>query len=362
MFISTVPQGHCRVIERFGKPISVQRSGLRFKIPLIDKVKKVSDIWGTETNKDDFFIELTEQITDTPPREYFTKDNVKVTSDCVMRWRIVDPVKAIYEVDNLHRSIKETVLNSMRGEIGSRELDNVLSARQSISESILANISPTLSRWGIQLTSVELQELKTDNATAGAMLQQLEAERRSRAIAAQAKGEAEAILARANAEKSESHALDMVKKLEKQLSDAKAAEKSAKEDLKKAKNNPDIPESIMERLRKEAEAKAAEQAAADVQKRLDAAQVKMQAAVKAKAAAEAAAKEAQDKLVAAQKAEKISNPDVMSINVLGKQLLTTWNTIKGHRIKAVAADPANAEPIRKFLQYVITQMTGDMEA
>ena len=59
--------------------------------------------------------------------------------------------------------------------------------------------------------------------------------------------------ARANAEKSESHALDMVKKLEKQLSDAKAAETSAKEDLKKAKNNPDIPESIMERLRKEAE-------------------------------------------------------------------------------------------------------------
>ena len=168
--------------------------------------------------------------------------------------------------------------------------------------------------------------------------------------------------AASNAEKSESHALDMVKKLEKQLSDAKAAETSAKEDLKKAKNNPDIPESIMERLRKEAEAKAAEQAAADVQKRLDAAQSKMQAAVKAKAAAEAAAKEAQDKLVAAQKAEKISNPDVMSINVLGKQLLTTWNTIKGHRIKAVAADPANAEPIRKFLQYVITQMTGDMEA
>ena len=168
--------------------------------------------------------------------------------------------------------------------------------------------------------------------------------------------------ARANAEKSESHALDMVKKLEKQLSDAKAAETSAKEDLKKAKNNPHIPESIMERLRKEAEAKAAEQAAADVQKRLDAAQSKMQAAVKAKAAAEAAAKEAQDKLVAAQKAEMISNPDVMSINVLGKQLLTTWNTIKGHRIKAVAADPANAEPIRKFLQYVITQMTGDMEA
>lgn len=201
MFISTIPQGHCRVIERFGKPIAVQGSGLHFKIPIIDKVKNVSALWGNETNKEGIFIELTEQITDTPPREYFTKDNVKVKSDCVMRWRVVDAIKAIYEVDNLHRSIKETVLNSMRGEIGSRELDNVLSARQAISESILANIAPTLSRWGIQLTSVELQEVKTDDATADAMRQQLEAERKSRAIAAQAKGEAEAILAKATAEK-----------------------------------------------------------------------------------------------------------------------------------------------------------------
>ena len=168
--------------------------------------------------------------------------------------------------------------------------------------------------------------------------------------------------ARANAEKSESNALDRVKKLEKQLSEAKAAEKSAKENLKKAKSNPNIPESVMIQLRKEAEAKAAEQAAADAQKQLDAARGKAQEAIRAKEAAEAAAKEAQDKLVAVQKAEKISNPDVMSINVLGKQLLNTWNTIKGHRMKAVAADPASAEPIRKFLQYVIAQMNSDMEA
>ena len=201
MFISSIPQGHCRVIERFGKPVCVQGSGLHFKIPILDTVKDVSKIWGGETNKGGIFIELTEQITDTPPREYFTKDNVKVSADCVMRWRIVDAIKAVYEVDHLHRSIKETVLNSMRGEIGSRELDDVLSARQAISESILANITPTLNRWGIQLTSVELQEVKTDDATADAMRQQLEAERKSRAIAAQAKGEAEAILAKANAEK-----------------------------------------------------------------------------------------------------------------------------------------------------------------
>ena len=201
MFISTVPQGHCRIIERFGKPVAVQNSGLRFKFPFIDKVKDVSAIWGVETNKDGKYIELTEQIKDTKPREYITKDNVKVSADCVMRWRIIDPIKAVYEVDQLHKSIIETVLNSMRGEIGSRELDNVLAARQIITESILANVAPTLNRWGVQLTGVELQEIKTDEATADAMRQQIEAERASRAKAAIARGEAEATIAKAEAEK-----------------------------------------------------------------------------------------------------------------------------------------------------------------
>ena len=204
MFISVIPQSHCRIIERFGKPICVQKSGLAFKIPFLDKHKIVGEIWGEKANKKGIFIELSEQIDDTKPRECFTKDNVKVLIDSVIRWRIIDPIKAVYEVDKLFDSLLNATLNAMRSEIGSMELDNVLSARQSLAEKIVSNLVTTTLRWGIQIIAVEIQELKTDDAAAEAMLQQMEAERRSRAIASQAEGEAKAIIKRAEAEKSAS--------------------------------------------------------------------------------------------------------------------------------------------------------------
>lgn len=166
--------------------------------------------------------------------------------------------------------------------------------------------------------------------------------------------------ARGRAEKSEQNALNLVEKLKKQLADATAAEDSAKADLKKARDNPDIPESIMEQLRREAEASAAEKVTADIQKHLAAAEEKAKEETKAREAAEAAAREAQDKLVAAQKSTKLSNPDVMSVNVLGQQVLSIWNTIKGHRMKAVAADPNNAGPIDAFLGKLLDTMRDSL--
>ena len=108
MFIKIIPQSHCLIVERFGKPVRVAHSGLNFFIPFIDGVKNVSLDWNTSTNKNGIFIELTEQINDTQPRQYITKDNVTIEVDCVYRWRITDPMKAVYEVDNLHKSLKET--------------------------------------------------------------------------------------------------------------------------------------------------------------------------------------------------------------------------------------------------------------
>ena len=166
--------------------------------------------------------------------------------------------------------------------------------------------------------------------------------------------------ARGRAEKSEQNALNLVEKLKKQLADATAAEESAKADLKKARENQDIPESIMEQLRREAEASAAEKATTDIQKQLTAAEEKAKEETKASEAAEAAAREAQEKLVAVQKSEKLSNPDVMSVNVLGQQMLSLWNSIKGHRMKAVAADPNNAGPIDAFLGKVLDTMRDSL--
>lgn len=139
---------------------------------------------------------------------------------------------------------------------------------------------------------------------------------------------------------------------------AQAAEAKAKAALKKAQENPDIPESMMEQLRREAEAKAAEEATAEIRKKLAQAETALQEAERSRTDAEARAKDAQEKLAAAKNSAKIANPDLMSINVLGKQILSIWNTIQGHKKKAVADDPANAAAIDAFLKKVLDTMAG----
>ncbi|MFT4546143.1 MAG: regulator of protease activity HflC (stomatin/prohibitin superfamily) [Pseudoalteromonas tetraodonis] len=199
--ITTIPQNHCRIIERFGKPIKIQHSGLAFKLPVIDKVRDVSDVWGGETNKEGRFIELSEQITDTNPRECITKDNAKITVDCVISWRVINPIKAVYEVDHLHQSLLQATLNVIRSEIGMRDLDEALATRAGLNETIVAGLVDTVKKWGIQILRVEIQELRTDDQTSKAMLQQLEAERRSRALSSEAVGQAEATIKAATADR-----------------------------------------------------------------------------------------------------------------------------------------------------------------
>ena len=213
--ISQIPQGYCRVLTRFGKPVGVQRPGLAFNIPFLDKPFDVSANKGwTETIKDinghidGKLIETTEQISDigkvgnkNTNRTCFTRDNVQLTVNSVISWRIIDPIKAIFEVDNLHASLQEAALNAVRSEIGAMDLDEALQARSSISDSIISRLTDTFNKWGLMLVRVEIQELQVDDNTSKAMLQQMESERKSRAIAATAKGEAEKIRLEAEAEK-----------------------------------------------------------------------------------------------------------------------------------------------------------------
>jgi regulator of protease activity HflC (stomatin/prohibitin superfamily) len=199
--ITVIPQNHCRIIERFGKPVKVQKSGIAIKIPILDSVKDVSSEWGNNTNKKGFFIELSEQITDTDPRECITSDNAKIIVDSVISWRVIDPIKAVYEVDHLHQSLLQATLNIIRSEIGENELDYALQARTSLNEKISARLADTTAKWGLQLIRVEIQEIKTDDATGAAMLQQMDAERKSRAAKFEAEGQAKATIEIAKADR-----------------------------------------------------------------------------------------------------------------------------------------------------------------
>lgn len=201
MFIFTVPQGHCAVVEMFGKPTAVKKSGLQFYIPFLQGLKDVSTMWGGNTNKNGCYIELTEQLLDTQPRSCITKDNATMQVNCIIRWRILDPIKALYEVQNLHQSLVELVLNELRSLIGSRNLDEILSSRSEISEKVSVAVANTASRWGLSITSIEIKELTTDAETKEAMMRQMEAERVSRSIALKAEGESTAKVRLAESEK-----------------------------------------------------------------------------------------------------------------------------------------------------------------
>lgn len=198
--IYTVPQSHCVVVERMGRFSKIQKQGLHFKLPIIESVRRV-DEWGATANKGGYQIELTEQQTDTPVRTCHTRDNVEIDANASVYWRIVDAKKALYEVDVLPTSIADIALNALRSNIGTLDLDQVLSERQELNKKIAAQLSDTARKWGVQFTRIEIQELKTADATADAMRQQMEAERARRAMVARAEGEAEAKIRVAEADK-----------------------------------------------------------------------------------------------------------------------------------------------------------------
>lgn len=157
---------------------------------------------------------------------------------------------------------------------------------------------------------------------------------------------------KSNAEKSEQNALNLVKRLEQQLTDAKAAENTAVEELQRIRENPDIPDGVMAALRKEAAQKAAD----ELSDQLDEARRAAAKAEQEKAAAIEAAEAAAAQLEEVQKASKLTNPDMMAIQTLAQQVMTTWNTIQGHRMKAIAANPDNAAPIHGFLSKILETM------
>lgn len=201
MFLFVVPQNHCAIVEMFGKPCAVKNSGLCFRIPFLQNVRSVSSAWGQQSNKYGYYIELTEQLLPTAPRSCITKDNATMQVTCIIRWRIADPLKAVYEVENLHQSLEELVLNELRSLIGGRNLDEILSFRSEISERVTVAVSKTASRWGVNITTIEIKELTTDDETKDAMLRQMEAERVSRSIALEAEGKSTACVRLAESER-----------------------------------------------------------------------------------------------------------------------------------------------------------------
>lgn len=202
-FVTVVPQNHCAIVMRFGRPVKKWwRAGVHVRIPLLESIHNVKSFNGwTETHKEGIFIELTDQVSDTGRRPYVTKDNVNTSVNALIRWKVVDPIKAVFDVDHLHKSLVESVLNELRARIGTMTLDEVTSARTALSQDVQKAVFTTTNRWGVVVTSVEIQDITFDDATKEAMLAQMAAERKRRAAILEAEGKADALKMLAEAQK-----------------------------------------------------------------------------------------------------------------------------------------------------------------
>ena len=168
------------LVERLGSYNKKLTPGLNFVIPFMDRVV----YQGT----------IREKVLDIPPQSCITKDNVSITVDAVVYWRIFDMEKAYYKVENLQSAMVNMVLTQIRAEIGKLELDETFTARSEIGESLLRDLDISTDPWGVKVTRVELRDIIPAKAVQDSMELQMAAERKKRAAILTSEGERDAAI------------------------------------------------------------------------------------------------------------------------------------------------------------------------
>jgi regulator of protease activity HflC (stomatin/prohibitin superfamily) len=163
------------LVERLGSYNKKLEPGLNFVFPFLDKV-----VYQQTTR---------EKVLDIPPQSCITKDNVSITVDAVVYWRIVDMEKAYYKVENLQAAMVNLVLTQIRSEIGQLELDQTFTARSEINEILLRDLDVATDPWGVKVTRVELRDILPSKAVLESMELQMTAERKKRAAILTSEGE-----------------------------------------------------------------------------------------------------------------------------------------------------------------------------
>ncbi len=181
------------LIERLGSYNKKLSPGLNFVFPFIDRVVYK----GT----------IREKVIDIPPQSCITKDNVSITADAVVYWRIMDMEKAYYKVEDLQSAMVNLVLTQIRSEIGKLELDQTFTARTEINELLLRELDVSTDPWGVKVTRVELRDIVPSKAVQDSMELQMAAERKKRAAILTSEGERDSAINSAQG-KAESRILD----------------------------------------------------------------------------------------------------------------------------------------------------------
>ena len=200
--VRIIPQAETWVIERLGKYNRTLESGINIIWPIIDRPRVIHtrhtivDVDGNTyvRNRTTCKIDLREQVYDFPKQSVITKDNVTTTINALLYFQIIDPVKAVYEIDNLPNAIEKLTQTTLRNVIGELELDETLTSRDTINSKLRAVLDEASNKWGVKVTRVELQDITPPNSVRDAMERQMLAERERRAQVLKATGDKEALI------------------------------------------------------------------------------------------------------------------------------------------------------------------------
>lgn len=182
-----VKEKHCYVIERLGSYHTVCNSGLHFKLPVIDRVvSKLS---------------LKEQVLDFEPQSVITKDNVTIRINSVVYANVFDPKSYTYGVENPILGLQNLTATTLRNIIGTLELDQTLTSRETINEQMQESLDRATDAWGIKVNRVEIKDIIPPKDIQEAMEKQMRAERERRQAVLEAQAHKESAITRAEGDK-----------------------------------------------------------------------------------------------------------------------------------------------------------------
>src|SRR3982750_5046705 len=187
MGVKIVRQGYRYTIEHFGRFVRVSEPGFNYVTPFFYRV-------GRRIN-------MMEQVLDIPGQEIITKDNAMVAVDGVVFFQVLDAAKAAYEVSDLYGAIMALSTTNLRTVMGSMDLDETLSRRDEINAKLLLVVDQATENWGVEITRVELKDIRPPSDIVNAMTRQMKAEREKRAAILESEGMRQSEILRAEGEK-----------------------------------------------------------------------------------------------------------------------------------------------------------------
>ena len=185
--IKFVPQNRAYVVERFGKYQSTKEAGLNFILPFIDRISADRS--------------LKEKAVDVPEQSAITKDNISLSVDGVLYFRVLDPYKATYGIDDYVFAVTQLAQTTMRSELGKMELDKTFEERDILNTNIVAAINEAAGPWGIQVLRYEIKDIVPPQSVMEAMEAQMKAERVKRAQILESEGDRQSAINRAEGAK-----------------------------------------------------------------------------------------------------------------------------------------------------------------